>query len=206
MRYSILLALLLSGCSSRIFQSKVPAPVVKAEVQIEAERSAADLIARKIETPIELKPVAISLSTSLGAPKQSLVDVKAFSLPVAAKHADADLQDGIKTMQKQLAELNIKLTKLQGKEIEGTGFSILGPGVSMLVIGLIVLGVVFPPAFTLMMIAYRRLKQTASMVVEQIDEASKDPAAAVAVKEIKTKLNGLMDTPHKQVIHDLQKP
>lgn len=198
---------LLSGCSSwRVFEAKVPAPVVKQEVQVEAEKAAAELIARKIEKPEELKPVAVSLSASLGLPKKSLVDVRAFDLPVAAEKANDGLQAGILNMQKQLEALNVKLTKLQGKEIEGTGFSLLGPGMSAIVIGLIVLGVVFPPAFTLMGIAYRRLKSTASLVVEQIDETAKEAGNSEAIKTLKSKLNAQMDVAHKQVIHSLQKP
>ena len=203
----LLLSLVSGGCVPfRIFQSKVPAPIIKSEKQVEAERSAADLIARKIEAPPELKPVAVSLSASLGAPKTSLVDVKAFELPKAATKANDELIVGIRQMQTQLDQLNTKLVKLQGKEVEGTGFSVLGPGISAIVIGLIVLGVVFPPAFTLMGIAYRRTKAAASHIVEEIDAATHDPETKDAVKKIKQKLNARMDTTDKKVIHTLQTP
>jgi hypothetical protein len=202
-----LLALALAGCTAaRIFQSKVPEPVVKRDAQVEAERQAADLIARKIETPAELKPVAQSLSESLGTPKRSLVDVRAFDLPSAAKRADGDLQAGIREIQEQLRRTNITLAKLQGKEVEGTGLSVLGPGTATAVIALIVLGVIFPPAFTLMGIAYRRLKSTASMIVEQVDEVSKDPAAKEAISKLKSNLKDSMDASHKRVVHSLQRP
>jgi hypothetical protein len=150
--------------------------------------------------------VARSLSESLGAPKKSLVDVKVFDLPKASAIADQDLRQGIVKIQEQLRQTNLRLAKLQGKEIEGTGLSVLGPGMATIVIGLIILGVVFPPAFTLMGIAYRRLKSTSSMIVEQIDEASKDPQAAPIVKQLKSNLNGKMDAIHKRVVHSLQKP
>lgn len=209
MRHAVLAAtcLLLVGCTAaRIFQDKVPAPVVKQEPQAEAERVAADLIAQKIETPIELKPVAASLSVSLGKPKRSLADVKSFDLPAASKRADGDLQAGIVQMQEQLRQLNLKLVKLQGKEIEGTGVSLLGPGMTTVVIGLIALGVIFPPAFTIMGIMYRRLKGTAAMIVEQVDETAKDPELKPAIAKLKSNLNGLMDSANKRVVHSLQKP
>lgn len=204
---SILAVLLLTGCTApRFFQSTVPPPVAKPAPQIEAERAAADLLARKLAQPPELIPVAVSLSASLGAPKQSLVDVKSFDLPQAAQHANTDLQAGIVQMQKQLDTLNARLAKLQGKEVEGTGFSVLGPGMATIVIGLIVLGVIFPPAFTLMGFAYRRMKQTAGMIVEQIDATSKAPETVAAIKDIKAKLKDTMGVANKRIVHALQKP
>ena len=196
----------LTGCvGTRFFQTKVPEPIHKTPQQTEAERQAADLLARKIQTPVELKPVAESLSNSLGKPKYSLADISNFDIGDASAKANADLLIGIGTMQKQLDTLNAKLTSLQGKEIEGTGFSILGPGMATIVIGLIVLGVVFPPAFTIMGILYRRLKQTSSMIVDQIDQAAKDPETAAAVKVMKGELSQKMDMVHKKVVSNLQK-
>lgn len=197
---------LLTGCSlGRVFQTKVPEPVSKSPQQTEAERSAADLIARKLETPVELKPVATNLSASLGAPKYSLADVSNFNIGSASAHANQNLLDGMLRMQRQLDALNKKLTTLQGKDIEGTGISLLGPGMATIVIGLIVLGVVFPPAFTLMGIAYRRLKQTSSIIVDQIDEAAKAPETADAMKKFKVAVGTKMDLAHKKVVSDLQK-
>lgn len=200
------LLLALCGCSTfRVFQSKVPIPVEKREPQLEAERSAADLIARRIETPVELIPVANSLSRSLGAPKLSLADMPKLTPIAAANIANADLRKGILDLQDQLRTTNTKLAALQGKEIEGTGFSLLGPGVGTIVIGLIVLGVIFPPAFTIMGIMYRRLKQTTGMIVEQIDSASKAPETQEAVAALKTELAKKMDLSHKKVVSSLQK-
>lgn len=206
MKASLVLLLLLSGCAlspMRLFQAKVPEPVLKAPVQLEAERASADLIARKLETPIELRPVAAKLSASLGAP------MKPFDLPTVAQSANAassNLDKGMVDMQKQLTALNLQLATYQGKTIEGTGLSLLGPGMATIVIGLIVLGVVFPPAFTMMGFAYKRLKATASIVVDQLDQAAKAPETAAAVQAIKSKLSSEMDTAHKQVIHALQRP
>ncbi len=168
-----------------LFQDKVPPPVIDTPQKLEAQRQAADLIARKIETPVELIPVAQSLSHSLGSPGKSLVDVKVFDLPKAARQADGDLQQGIKDMQEQLRQVNLRLAKLQGKEVEGTGFSVLGPGMATLVIGLIVLGVAFPPAFTVMLIIFRRMRAAAGIVVNKIEEASKDPELKGAMSTLK---------------------
>lgn len=197
----------LSGCTAlRVFQTKVPEPVVKAPVQVEAERQAADLIAKKIETPVELKPVAVSLSSSLGLPKVPVIDTPTFNLPAAATHASADLASGIQQNQRQLDALNRKLTTLQGKDIEGTGISVLGPTTLLVVAAIVTLGIIFPPAFTFLFFAYRRLRQTTKLVVDQIDEASNAPETVPVIKQIKSRLDGLMDTAHKKVIHDLQKP
>jgi len=187
----------------RLFQAKVPAPLAKGEEQVEAERGAADLIARELKAPLELVPVANKLSVSLGPPR------KPFNLPTVAQNATAAsnaLEKGIMDMNRKLDLLNSRLAKYEGKEIEGTGFSILGPGITILVIGLIALGVIFPPVFTLLAFAYRRLKATASMVVEEIDQTAKSEEAKEVVKKIKDGLNAKMDKSHKQVIHALQKP
>lgn len=195
-----------TGCTAmRLFQSKVPAPIVKNDKQIEAERQGADLLARKILTPVELIPVAASLSASLGKPLFSLADQSNFIIEKASSHANEDLLAGIVIQQKQLATLNTKLTVLQGKSVDDTGISILGPGMVTIIIGLIILGVVFPPAFTLVGIAYRRLKQTSSMIVDQIDAAAKEPETAAAVAAIKDELKGKMDLVHKKVVSNLQK-
>ncbi len=204
---TIFCVLCVSGCDSfRVFQSKVPTPVVKAESQLESERRAADLIARTIETPVELKPVAVTLSASLGTPLKSLVTPTNFSLPLVARTADSDLRTGIATLQTQLTETNRRLTLLQNKPIEGTGISLLGPGMATIVIGLIVLGVVFPPAFTLLFMLFKRLRATTGKIVTAIDNASDTHENNPAVTSIKTELASVMDRVEKQVVHTLQKP
>lgn len=207
MKYALFLLFGCTACTPlHLFQSKVPEPVTPSADQIESQRSAADLIARKIQTPVELIPVAASLSASLGTPRKSLVDVKAFSLPTAATQANTDLQSGIRDMQDQLHSLNVKLTKLQGKDIEGTGFSILGPGMAMVVIGLIVLGVVFPPAFTLLFMAFKRLRSTTGKIVSAIDSVSDEHETSPAITTLKSTLSNVMDRVEKQVVHAFQKP
>jgi len=205
-RGAAILLFALTGCTPlRLFQTSVPAPITKPSAQIESERQAADLIAQKIETPVELRPVAVSLSASLGAPAHSLLDVKTFSLPAASHAADANLRDGIVQMQAQLAQLNTRLSKLQGKDVEGTGISILGPSTVLIIGGIVVLGVVFPPAFTVLLMLFRRLKATASTIVNNIDDAAKEPASAAAISSLKTRLSADMDQVHKRIVKSLQK-
>ena len=122
----------------------------------------AEALARKIETPEALQPVATALSASLGPPAAQIPAATAAELPAAANTATADLRAGMVEMQRQLAQLNKKLTTYQGKDIEGTGFSVLGPGVTTLVLVLIVLAVIFPPVFALLAFAYRRLQASQS--------------------------------------------
>lgn len=197
------LLLLCTGCSGfRVLQSKVPAPLLKAPEQVEAERAAADLIAREIQAPVELKPVAGKLSFSLGAP------LKPFTMPTIAQNANAanaGLDKALVGMQLRLDVLNRRLADLQGKAIEGTGFSLLGPGMGLVVIGLIVLGVLFPPAFTILFFIFKRLRAAAQTVVSTLDE-QQDPEVVAALATVKSQLSVKMDRAHKKVIHSLQKP
>lgn len=184
----------------RLFQDKVPAPLAKAPAQVEAERAGADLIARRLEQPKELIPVAQKLSTSLGAP------AKPFDMPIApaATAAVAALDKGTADMSRKLDLLNAKLALLQGKEIEGTGVSLLGPGMVAIVVGLIALGVVFPPAFTFLLFAFKRLRAASKTIVQTIDEQD-DPEVVAALAKVKSQLAEKMDRVHKNVVHNLQK-
>lgn len=209
MKYLLLISLLvLPGCSTsfgRFFQAKVPTPITKPAETIEAERRSADLIARTIETPVELKPIAYALSQSLGTPKVQIKALTVADLPAAFTTASRELQAGQLSQQQQIVELNKKLAKYAGKEIEDTGISLLGPGMATIVVAMITLGVVFPPAFTIMGIMYRRLKQTTSMIVDQIDVAAKAPETQQAVSALKVELSKKMDMAHKKVVSSLQK-
>lgn len=204
----LLTALLAShlGCSlepTRIFQAKVPPPLIKAPAQIEIERAAADLIARKIEKPTELIAVAQKLSVSLGSPATPINEkTLTQSADSATQQIDAAIVSALRRQEAQ----NLVLQKYQGKEIEGTGLSLLGPGVVTILIALAALGVLCPPALTLLGFAFRRLKSTAGMIVESIDQAAKEPEAKAAVQSIKTELAAKMDLAHKKVVHALQKP
>lgn len=200
--------LLLTGCSTsfgRFFQAKVPAPILKQEAQVEAERRSADLLAHNILTPPELRFVAIDLSNSLGKPHNPIVVPSAASLPAAATLSTKELDAGIVKAQEQVVDLNKNLTRYAGKEIEDTGVNLLGPGTITILLVLAVLGVIFPPVFTVLSIMYRRLKQTTSTIIDQIDVAAKAPETQEAVSTLKVELSKKMDMAHKKVVSSLQK-
>ena len=101
----LVLLLVLPGCSTsfgRFFQTKVPTPIVKQEAQMEAERRSADFIARTIETPVELKPIAEALSQSLGAPKVQIKSLTLADLPAAYLTASRELHAGQVAQQQQI--------------------------------------------------------------------------------------------------------
>lgn len=139
------LCLLLTGCQSlipqwRVFQKKVPEPIVKTDSQREIDRQAADYIARTVETPPGLKPIAASLSESLGHPAKPIKVTDDSEAKLQAMLAKALLQT-----QRERDELNTALTKTEGKKIEGTGYNVFGFAISGTVILVIALCVMFPP-------------------------------------------------------------
>ena len=199
---AVVSGLLLVGCGTmRLFQAKVPPPLAKEAPQVEAERRAADLIAREIQTPVELKPVAEGLSSSLGKPQKPLTSATPAELTKAAATSNGELQVGLAKMQKQIEVLNKQLIRYQGREIEGTGFDIAGPGMMVVVIGLVVLAVACPPVMTLMFFAFRRLKAAAGIVVNEVEAAAKSPEAKEAVAGIKERIAQKMQAhPQKTVL------
>lgn len=217
------ICLLLVGCnvvSKRLFQAEVSPPIEKTPKQIETERRAADLIARFIEEPKVLKPVAVGLSASLGQPETPIPAPTVAELPKAASLAENELRLALVAMQKQLTELNENLAKYQGKKIEGTGFAIAGPSAIAIVIALVVLCAIFPPALTLLLFTVRRLKATAAIVVNKLEDASNEALKAVpatpeeakaieATKEafinLKKDIGNKMDRKHKATVLDLKK-
>lgn len=141
----VLSCFLLTGCSSflpqwRVFQAKVPEPIVKNEAKMEVDRQVADYIARTVENPPELKPLAMSLSESLGHPKKPIKVEDG-----AEERLQASLNKALLDTQRQREELNQTLTKTEGKKIEGTGVNVFGFAVSGTVLILIALCVMFPP-------------------------------------------------------------
>ena len=210
MRYLLLLiALSSAGCSLvpvRVFKDKVPEPVVKGEKQIEAERQAADLLARVIFEPAELKPVAVSLSASLGAPVKPIPYVAPVDLPKAVEVAGKALHAGQVEIQAKRDKLNEQLAENAGKPIEGTGFSIAGPSAILLVVGFIALLIICPSSIGIFMWAYKRVKGTAKTIVTSLEEAANDPELAESVKVIKEDLSRKMDKKNKKVVLDLKKP
>lgn len=205
----LLLALSSAGCSLvpvRVFKDKVPEPVVKGEKQIEAERQAADLLARVIFEPAELKPVAVSLSASLGAPVKPIPYVAPVDLPKAVEVAGKALHAGQVEIQAKRDKLNEQLAENAGKAIEGTGFSIAGPSAILLVVGFVALLILFPSSIGVFMWFYRRLKSTAKSMVTTIEEAANEPETKKAVSIIKEQLSKSMDKKNKKVVLDLKKP
>lgn len=128
---TILLAFCLAmfaGCAAvRVFQKKVPTNTEKPPVQVEAEKSAAELI-QLITTPPVKNPekvvgdvheIATGLSNSLGKPE---VPVKLED----QSRVIADLRNGLLAKDKQLEAWKAFGRKYAGKELEGTGVD-LGP-------------------------------------------------------------------------------
>jgi hypothetical protein len=196
----LLFALALPGCTSdsfRVFQAKVPPPVEKTAKATENERRAADLIAREIQTPVVLKPVAQGLSESLGKPDNPLPSSTPAELQKSAELSVAELTANVVKLQKQIEAQNKFLAKYAGKEIEGTGFSMFGPGMTVVVLALIALAIFCPPALTLMFFAFRRLKAAAGIVVNEVENAAKSEETKAAVEAIKAKVAESMQK-HKQ--------
>ena len=146
MRALIVIPLLfLGGCQSlipnwRIFQAKVPEPIVKNDAKIEVDRQVADYIARTIEQPVQLKPLAASLSESLGHPKKPMAVADD-----SEERLQAMLNKALLDTQRQRDDLNNRLEKTEGKKIEGTGVNVFGFAVSGTVLVIIALCVAFPP-------------------------------------------------------------
>lgn len=198
----IVLVVAFAGCQFpqwRVGQAKVPEPMDRPKAQVEAERQAADLVARTIKEPEEMIPVAQKLSESLGAPQKQ---IDATDLNKARDEALALLLRGMLRQQKQLDELNTKLAKYQGKEIEGTGFNLFGPSMSLVVISLIALGVICPPAATLMFFLLRKTRDALKTTITNVEKFSEaEPEAAAKLKDLQSKA---MDSVHKKLVRKLK--
>jgi len=191
-----------SGCQLptwTVFKEKVPEPIVKSDDAKEVERQAADLIARKIEEPKELKPVAVKLSESLGVPNKPL---RNDNLEAAAEKAVDAINSELVEVQEKRVELNEQLAKNSGKAIEGTGYNLFGFSMSLSMIVLAVLFVMFPP---LAMIAWKvfsgvagALKATVSGINDYV-KANPDQA-----DRLKSSLKGKHDAAHKAIISKIK--
>jgi hypothetical protein len=198
-----LMALLaFSGCNVpqwRVFQSKVPAPLVKSAVQIEAERAGADLVARTIEKPVELVPVAQKLSESLGAPEHPITQANTTT---AAKDALDGLREGIKAKQHDLDKQNKLLAQYEGKKIEGTGVNVFGFAVSLPVIGLIALCIFFPGALGILLRMFLRVRGALKATIAA-GQAFKEenPAFAKSFNDTMTKAQ---DQVHQAIVKKIK--
>jgi hypothetical protein len=198
----LLLCALITACTLpqyRVGQKAVPPPVAKPPEQIEAERQSADLLAKGIQEPKSLVPVAEALSDSLGKPQKPLVENNPTreQVDTAALEAVKRLEATMAKLQKQIEAQNKFLTKYAGTKLEGTGFDLMGPGMAALVIALIVLGVACPPVMTIMFFIARRVKAAAGIIVNEMEEAAKAPETKDAVAKIKSKVAEKMQK-HKQ--------
>lgn len=190
---------LLSGCTSllpkwTIFQKEVPAPIVKPVKQIEAERQTADYIARVVEKPPELKPLAVSLSESLGHPEKPLVgaidDVETRMVKAWEKVL---LQD-----QQQRESLDSLLAKYGGKKIEGTGYNVFGFTMSGAVIILVILVILFPPIGIILWSVFKRLSGALASTVKGVSNYIKENPESG--QKLKGYLKDTQDLAHKKII------
>jgi len=204
MKTSLILVLfLLSGCTSilpqwRVFQKKVPEPIIKPASQIEVERQTADYIARNIETPVQLKPMSVRLSESLGRPEKPIQD----QLDEAEAYMNKSWQKELRKQQDQLDELNKLLTAQGGKKIEGTGINVFGFTIGGAGIALIVLCVMFPPIATILWTIFKRVSGALTTTAEGISNFIKDNPDSGA--QLKSYLAETQDKVHKQVISKIK--
>jgi hypothetical protein len=194
----LLCVVLFSGCSMlpqwRVFQKKAPEPIVKTEKATEVDRQAADLIAREITAPIELKPVAIKLSQSLGVPEKPLTG----EIAKVAEDATVAISKELVKVQKERDELNVTLSKIEGKKIEGTGYNIFGFSMSLSVIVLIVLCVMFPPLATVIWWLVKRISGALSRTTKGISNYVK--AHPDQGDKLKSYLSNVHDVADKTII------
>lgn len=199
----ILACLCLSGCASmlpqwRLFQKKVPAPIVKPAAQIETERRTADYIARKIEKPEQLVPMAIELSESLGEPEHPITD----DLDAAEARMAKEWHKTLLKSQQQLAELNTLLAKTEGKKIEGTGFNAFGISFGLGTLILIILLVAFPPLGAILWTVFKRVSGALSATARGVADFIKDNPEAG--EKLKASLAKTQDAVHKQLISKIK--
>lgn len=161
----------------RVFQKEVPDPVTKSEKQIEAERQSADLLARKIEQPVELKPVAQTLSESLGRPENP---IEGEDIGKTSREATKAVSVAVRDYQERRDEQDDWLRRYAGLDIENTGVNLFGGSV-VLSLGAVVALMVLVPGFgSLVIFMIRRIYASGKEVVEGIEvfkQAEPDKAA-----------------------------
>lgn len=200
----ILACLCLSGCASmlpqwRLFQKKVPAPIVKPAAQIETERRTADYIARKIEWKSPVKTMALNLSASIGRPERPIAD---DDEAVIEQRMRVEWDKVLLKEQDQRAELNERLTAQEGKKIEGTGYNIFGFSVGFAGLALIVLCVMFPPLATILWAVFKRVSGALTSTATGISNFIKDNPDAG--EKLKGYLAKTQDAAHKQIISKIK--
>lgn len=180
----VALVLLLAGCQVpqwRVFQKTVPAPVSKTAEQVEGERQAADLIAKTIEQPVELKPVAQGLSESLGRPEKPLDHT---TVAPSAEKAVKRLESGVLEMQQARKKQDAFLERYQGLELENTGVNLFGGSVVLSLAAVVALCVFVPGFGTLVLFMIRRMHAAGKQVVEGIEQFKHaEPEKAAELQE-----------------------
>lgn len=202
---TVIAFLALTGCQSvlpqwRVFQAKVPTPIVKPAAQVEVERRTADYIARTVEQPPQLKPMAASLSESLGRPEKPIpVETTADD---AAERMAKEWQKTLLKQQEQLDQLNALLAKTGGKKIEDTGYNIFGFSMGLTGVILIALLVAFPPLATILWAIFSRISGALTATARGVSNFIKDNPDAGA--KLKGYLAKTQDAAHKEVISKIK--
>jgi len=202
---SLTALLLCTACQApqwRVGQAKVPEPLFRPVVQVEAERAAARLLAETITSPPEMLPVAQALSASLGQPADPVIEKTLLKAQIEAL---SSLRAGIVEAQEELVDHNAALAKFQGKKVEGTGVNLFGFAVSLPVLGLVALCILCPGAIGVLFWLLRQTRgalvstvqgiqnfktsnpQIAQDIVEKLDRAQ-DEAHKTLVRKIKSKI------------------
>jgi hypothetical protein len=176
----VAVVLMLTGCTVpqwRVFQKTIPAPVAKSDEQVEGERQAADLIAKTIEEPVALKPVAQGLSESLGKPAKPLDHT---TVAVSSERAVKRLETGVVELRNAREKQDAFLERYQGMEIENTGVNLFGGSVFLSMAAVVALCIFVPGFGSLVLFMIRRMHAAGKQVVEGIEQfkhAEPDKAA-----------------------------
>ena len=188
----ILISLMSVGCSMRIFQAQVPSAVFKSEDHFESERISAEFLARTLPSS-ETKEVAVSLSSSLGVPKDSKNNPSEIS---------ENLNSEIIKFQTNQKTLNDKLIKYSGKEIEETGIDISKPFSITTIVLLIIAVVAFPSLISILFYLLKQSRSAIKAISEGIENFSAStPEGALKLKEC---LSSSMDRKHKQIVNKVK--
>jgi len=194
-KFIIALVLLsLTGCSTlrdwKVGTDEVPGYDPITRDQREAEKTAADYLARNVETPVEAVPVAQGLSNLMGAPIVPTDDTAAIL---------RDLRKELAAQQKRLADLEEWISKNQGKSIEGSGWQPFKwiPGTWFLwIIGITAFIAIGGLPFLVMALRMSRATiRTLVRGVEDIAQSSPDTA-----KQIKSRLKQIMPNDQQLLI------
>lgn len=163
MKILVLLTLLFGSCSNlRVLEEKVPAPIEKKRDHLDEEKKGAYYLAEN--TKDENLLVANALSRSLGNPstiedKPQEIAEKLFAF--SSNH------------ENQIFSLNNKLRELNGKEIQGTGFSLMPYFSGFGLVAIIALFILFPSLATILFFILKRTRSALSNVVSGVAEFTK---------------------------------